>query len=398
MDQAEKMNELRLARAQNFKNVITGKGKVDHIPHFGNFWSWKYYDAGYKFSEALTDYAKMEDAIVSFVDRYPMDSLYETGWRNPILVTGPLGNDNAYIINDETYSISVRDQCFMDDEDYIPLAADPKKYLWETFIPKKFSRFKTENNSELFGSFMNNYLTFGGTMGKIGGEVAARGMVTLADPNGPADYWGFGYEMLFCAMRGMKKLAIDLRRRFDEVVAACEAIDATFAIPRLERGMAAPAGSNPEFCVDMNPVLLAHITLSPKQFEKLYMPQLNRVVKAAVERDKLAYLFVEGSAKRFWDFFRDMPENRFAYHVELDDIFESRDALPNMVMAGGMPSELLGGGTPEECVAYARKLVEEIGGDDHRFIFSEKKMVSFPKDCNRENLKAICEYLNGIQY
>ncbi len=398
MDELDKMNELRLQRAQNFKNVITGKGKIDHIPHFGNFWSWKYYDTGYKFSEALNDYGKMEDAILTFADRYPMDSLYETGWRNPVQITGMLGNGNDYIINDETYSIAIHDQSYMDDEDYKLLAADPKKYLWETFVPKKFSAFKGENNSEVFAAFLNKYLEFGGALGKIGGELAARGMCTLADPNGPADYWGFGFEMLFCIMRGMKKLSIDLRRRPDEVEAACRAIDETFAIPRLERGYAAPAGSNPDFCVDMNPVLLGHVTLSPKQFERFYMPQLNRVKKVAEERDKLGYLFVEGSARRFWDFLRDMPADRFAYHVELDDIFETKEALPNLVMAGGMPSELLGGGTPEENVAYAKKLVEEIGGDSHRFIFSEKKMVSFPKDCNRENLKAVCEYLNGIQY
>ena len=398
MPTMEEMDAMRKGRVQNFKNAITGKGKVDHVPHFGNFWSWKYYDAGYKFSEALNDYSKMEKAIVEFADRYPMDSLYETGWRNPIQVTGLLGNGNDYIINDETYSISIRDQSYMDDEDYKALAEDPKKYLWESFLPKKFGALKSEENSELFGAFLGKYLEFGGALGKIGGELAARGMVTLADPNGPADYWGFGYEMLFCIMRGMKKLSIDLRKRPDEVDAACKAIDETFAIPRLQRGYAAPAGSNPDFCVDMNPVLLAHVTLSPKQFERFYMPQLNRVKKVAEERDKLGYLFVEGSAMRFWDFLRDMPKDRFAYHVELDDVFESAKALPNMIMAGGMPSEILGGGTPEESVAYARKLVEELGGEDHRYIFSERKMVSFPKDCNRENLIAVCEYLNSIKY
>ncbi len=398
MNEMENMNDLRLSRIQNFKNIITGQGNVDHIPHFGNFWSWKYYDAGYKFSEALNDYGKMEKAILEFVDRYKMDSIYETGWRNPIQVTGILGNSNDYIINDETFSISIKDQSYMDDDDYEALAANPKKYLWETFLPKKFPLLKNDPNSEEFQTFLNKYLEFGGVLGKIGGEIAGRGMATLADPNGPADYWGFGYELLFCIMRGMKKLSIDLRRRSDAVDAACQALDETFAIPRLERGLAGPDGSNPEFLVDMNPVLLAHVILSQKQFERFYMPQINRVNRAVTEKDKLVYLFVEGSFERFWDYFRDLPEGHYAYHVELDDIFRSKEALPNMVMAGGMPSNLLGSGTPEECVDYAKKLIDEIGGNDHRFIFSEVKMVSFPKDCNRENLIAICDYLNSIHY
>ncbi len=385
-------------RIQNFKNVITGKGKVDHIPHFGNFWSWKYYDAGYKFSEALYDYDKMKDTMEQFFTRYPMDAVYETGWRNPVQVTGILGNSNDYIIDDDKYSISIKDQSYMDDDDYKKLIANPKKYLWEEFLPKKFNVLQNENNNVDFRKFLDKYLEFGGTMGEIAGMAAGHGIVPFADPNGPADYWGFGYELLFCIMRGMKKLSVDLRRRPDEVQAACEALDETFAIPRLERGYAQPAGSNPNFCVDINPVMLAHIILNPKQFERFYWPQLQRIAKVAEERDKLVYLFVEGSSERFWDFFRELPKDRFVVHCELDDIHKVKEALPNCVPAGGMPTSLLGSGTPEQCVDYAKKLVEEIGGDDHRFIFSEEKMISFPDDCRRENLQAVCEYLNSIHY
>jgi len=398
MADMEAMDALRHARIQNFKNVITGNGPVDHTPHFGNFWSWKYYDAGYKFSEVLFDYSKMEDAIEQFCTRYPMDVLYETGWRNPTQVTSILGNANDYIIDDENYSISIRDQSYMDDDDYAPLIADPKKYLWETFLPKKFNVLDKENNSVDFRKFMDKYLEFGGEMGKIAGMAHAHGCCDFADPNGPADYWGFGYEMLFCIMRGIKKLSVDLRKRPDEVQAACEALDATFAIPRLERGYAAPMGSNPEFCVDMNPVMLAHITLSPAQFERYYWPQIARVAKVAEERDKLVYLFMEGSTKRFWDFFQELPKNRFVLQSELDDIFEMQEALPNVKVAGGMSADLLGRGTPDECVARVKELVERLGGADHRFILSEDKMTSFPNDCKRENLQAICAYLTETKF
>lgn len=138
MADMEAMDKLRLERIQNFKNVITGKGKVDHIPHFCNMFTWKYYDAGYKFSEALFDYDKMYDTMKQFYTRYPVDICYETGFRNPVQVTSVLGNANDYIIDDDTYSLSIKDQSYMADEDYEALIADPKKYLWETFLPKKF--------------------------------------------------------------------------------------------------------------------------------------------------------------------------------------------------------------------------------------------------------------------
>jgi len=398
MADMSKMEELRKSRTQNFKNVISGKGPVDHIPHFGNMWSWKYYDAGYKFSEALLDYNKMSDAIGQFCQRYPMDVVYETGWRNPIQVTGILGNGNDYIIDDDAYSISIRDQSYMEDGDYEKLIANPKKYLWEEFLPKKFSVLKNQNNSVDFRKFMEKYLEFGGKMGEIGALVNSYGCCNFADPNGPADYWGFGYEILFCIMRGIRKLSVDLRRRPEQVAAACQALDETFAIPRLERGMAAPEGSNPDYCVDMNPVMLAHIILNPKQFERYYWPQFERIIKAAKEKDKLVFLFIEGESKRFWDFFQEFPKDRFAILSELDDVYEMKKALPNCVVCGGMTADLLGRGTPEQCVDLTRKLIEDLGGSDHRYIFSTGKMISFPNDCSRENLQAICNYLGSIHY
>ena len=398
MPDVNEMELLRKSRTQNFKNMITGAAPVDHIPQFGNMWSWKYYDAGYTFSEALYDYGKMKDAIEQFCQRYPMDVLYETGWRNPVQVTGILGNGNDYIINDEKYSICINDQSYMDDDDYDKLIADPKKYLWEEFIPKKFSAFKGDGNSVKFQEFLGKYLEFGGTMGEIGAMCNSYGFCNFADPNGPADYWGFGYEILFCIMRGMKKLSLDLRRQPDKVLAACEALDETFAIPRFERGMAGPAGSNPEYCVDMNPVMLAHVILNPKQFEKFYWPQLQRVAKAAEEKDKLVMLFIEGESKRFWEFFQEFPKDHFVLLSELDDPYEMKKALPNVVVGGGMSAELLGTGTPEQCVDKVKQLIDDLGGEDHRYLFSTGKMLSFPKDCNRENLQAICQYLNELKF
>ncbi len=398
MADMEAMDKLRKARIQNFKNVVTGKGKVDHIPHFGNFWSWKYYDAGYKFSEALWDYDKMGCALEQFYKRYPMDVVYENGWRNPVQVTAVLGNENDYIINDELYSISIKDQCYMGDDDYDALIANPKKYLWETFLPNKFTVLKNGNNSVPFHRFFEKYMEFGQKMGEVTQLSHTYGIADFSAPNSGADYWGFGYELLFNIMRGMKKLSIDLRRRPEQVLEACQALDETFALPRMERGYAQASGSDPEYCVDVNPVLLGHVILNPKQFEKYYWPQLQRIAKYAVDKDKLVFLFVEGSAKRFWDFFRELPENRFVILNELDDIREQKKALPNCVMAGGMSSELLGEGTPEQCLAKVKELVEELGGTDHRYVFSEDKMISFPKDCNRENLTVVCNYLNELRF
>ena len=63
---------------------------------------------------------------------------------------------------------------------------------------------------------------------------------------------------------------------------------------------------------------------------------------------------------------------------------------------GGMTTDLLSNGTPEECVAYAKRLCGELGRDGG-FIFSEGKMLSYRNDAKRENMKAVCEFVNNYR-
>lgn len=388
------MEQLRISRTANFKNVISGKGKVDHIPHFGNYWSWKYYDAGYKLSEALTDYNKMEDSVRQFVERYPMDILVETGIRNPVKVTMPLQPTIPYIIDDDRYSLSVHDQAYMEDDEYDELIANPRKYLWEKFLPRKFSVLRNDVNNVDFRDFIMRFLEFGNCMGNMEKIIADHGMASLyrylVVPS--------SYEYLFNWIRGMKDLSIDMHRRPGKVEAAIEALDETFILPKLAEEMNAPAGTDPTKCVDLYCNMPSHVTLSPKQFERFYRPGLERIKTAVRERDRQVFFFSEGSCIRFAEYFRDIPEGHAAILSELDDPREMHKALPNMVICAGPDSDLLANGTPEENIAFAKSLIEDIGGEDHRFIFSPAKMVSFPTDCKRENLLAICNYLNNLKF
>lgn len=389
-------NTLRYERIGLFKNAITGKERNQRIPHFGNLWSWKIADAGLVLSETLHDYDKLEQALRHTYQSYRLDAIYENGWRNPVQVTEFLGS-NAYVFDDAINSIHIDDQCYMEPEDYDALISNPKKFLWETFVPRKYKKMQEHPNSGVFLEFIKKYGELGDFLGKIVDVSRSYGLADMTDLDGPADPWGNGYELLFCSLRGMKGLAMDLRRIPDKVEAAVEALDETFAIPRLEWAKkAGKNGTNPEFCFDINPVLLGHITLSPKQFERFYWPHLKRTVAAAEEMDKLVYIFAEGDSQRFWDFFQEFPENRVALHCELNDIFEQKKMLSNITPAGGMPISLLGNATPDECVAYAKKLIDEIGSDG-RYIFSEDKMISFKSDCKSENLKAVCDFVSDYR-
>ena len=104
-------------------------------------------------------------------------------------------------------------------------------------------------------------------------------------------------------------------------------------------------------------------------------------------------IFTEGSILRFAEYFADYPKGLLTFHLEQDDPFEFRKALPNVAIMGGMTTDLLSNGTPEECVAYAKRLCDELGRDGG-FIFSENKMLSYRNDAKPENMLAVCNFVN----
>jgi len=184
-------DELRHERISLFKDTITGNNPK-RMPYFGNIWSWKTIDAGFGLGDALYDYATMEKVLRHFAETYRIDCVYEYGWRNPVQVTGVLGNAE-YIIDEKEKTINIPDQCFMEEDDYDALIADPKKFLWETFIPRKSKYLQNKPNSDTFRNFLGKYGEFGAAMGGFYAMLTGEyGLADLTPPFKAFDYFGHG--------------------------------------------------------------------------------------------------------------------------------------------------------------------------------------------------------------
>lgn len=94
----------------------------------------------------------------------------------------------------------------------------------------------------------------------------------------------------------------------------------------------------------------------------LTMAQLKEGAKdMAVAKQKRIYIFAESTLLRFAEFFEEVPKGTLLVHLEQDDPLEFRKRLPNIAVAGGMPTSLLGGGTKEDCINHARKMIDGMG-------------------------------------
>ena len=378
MDAKELMKE----RHEIFDDAMRRK-EPKRVPLMSSVNTWRIFDAGHTLSEALNDYELMEEIVTSCHEKYPFDGYTDFGNRNPIRITDAMGG-SLYVIDDEAGSVNYLDKEPMPAEDYPLFIKNMSKYLFERFIP---GRFKLEGPKDAIPKLRDaakEMLEFKKSTAHIQDIMAEKyGALfrTHVRYNAPV-------EFMFNYIRGFKGIAIDMRRNKEQLKEALDMLDQTLYPSFIEK---MDTMDTARFYSDTCTTLLAHASMSPKQFEEFYWPYLKKALEAVFERDKTIWIFVEESLARFLPFFMDLPDGAMATHLDNEDIYSIKQQVGDkFCLSGGFPTTLLGNGTPQECSDYAKKLIDDFapGGG---FIFGIDKMLSFKNDAKSENLKALCD-------
>ncbi len=376
---------------------------VDRVPNLSNFYTWKVFDCGVDLELATTELDEMRKVQIEFHERYDFDAYFDSfGNRNDFKLQNLVGGGNHRIDN-ETGSIYIEDHQLMEEDEYGEFMADPMKFMWE----KAFRRYAPNLTINMYRAAMGEFLKWGG----YSAEMPQYFMMTYGVlPFPPAVLPPF--EQVLTTYRGIKGASLDIRKRPDEVQALCDMLyasvksnidkNATAADEAGARSVnnantlgQASLGAFDALLTSLSVALMAHTILSPKQFERFYWKYLKDICDTLIDSDKSLFMYIEGSLAHLTDFFRDLPKGFAIMHLEQDDVREFRKILPNICLAGGMPTTLLGGkvpggSTPKDCAEYAKALIEDMGNG---FILSQDKMVSYKNDCRRDNLLAVCEYV-----
>jgi hypothetical protein len=369
-------------KLQKFRDAIQFK-KTKTAPNLSFVDSWQFYDSSYTFKECFYDYEKRKDAIREFHNRYNFDAYVETSARNAYPFTDALGG-GGYQLNIETGGVNVIDKPVIFPEDYEEYAKDPVKT-----VRKVFQRKYPNITTPMFRDAILQFLPFGQygiEIRKVFEDEFHRPLLhdlkkLISSP----------IEMLNSGWRGVKGVPLDIRRHKDQLKVFLEAHWQMTGRPALKKIL---EDDNQTVITDSYISLLAHSFMSVSQFAELYWPYMKEAIDAIVAAGKTVCINCENTLLRFAEFFEEIPKGTAVVEIEMDDIFEVRKRLPNLCLAGGMKVELLGYGTPQQCVDYAKKLIDEMGPG---FILSQNKMVSFPNDCRRENLLAVNEFVRNYQ-
>ncbi len=192
------------------------------------------------------------------------------------------------------------------------------------------------------------------------------------------------YDLLGDFFRGTKGMMLDIYRRPDTVIKACEKI-----LPlEIEKGVNSARRSGGKLVF-----IALHKGLdgfmSTEQFNKFYWPTLRDLTIALINEGLIPYLFWEGNCTSRLEFIRDIPPGKAIYRFEATDMMKAKDMLGDRVcIRGNVPISLLATGSEDDVRSYCKTLIDYVGRDGG-FIMDAAAHVTEAKP---ENLRAMFEF------
>ena len=99
--------------------------------------------------------------------------------------------------------------------------------------------------------------------------------------------------------------------------------------------------------------------MSIDKYEKHYWPTLKRMIEAAVKADLTPIVFCEGTYNTRLDCITDVPKGKVIYNFEDVDWAEAKRIVgPYAAIGGGVDTQTLMNGSPEQVEAVTRKALD----------------------------------------
>jgi uroporphyrinogen-III decarboxylase len=164
------------------------------------------------------------------------------------------------------------------------------------------------------------------------------------------------FDFLADFFRGTKGILLDMYRRPEVVIKACDKV-----LPfLLERAIVpAKASGNPRVFIPLHKG--SDGALSREQYLRFYWPTLRGLMLALIDEGLYPCPFFEGEYTSRLDIIKDMPPGKTCYKFESVDMVKAREVLgEGIAIRGGVPASLLVTGTPALVREHVRRLMETV--------------------------------------
>jgi len=184
--------------------------------------------------------------------------------------------------------------------------------------------------------------------------------------------------------RGMRGVMLDMYRRPEKLLAACDKMLPIMLRLGISR---AKASGNPRVLIPIHKGLDSF--MSPAQFKTFFWPTLQKLINGLIAADLTPNVFWEGDCTSRLEIIADIPRGKAIYAFERTDIFKAKAVLGGQVcIRGNVPSSILCTGTPQDVRDYCKKLIEGVGRNGG-FIMDAANSLDEEKP---ENVHALIDY------
>lgn len=332
--------------------------------------------------DGMHDFGPAAEAFIDFTLTFQPDAMVAPLFATlPAKVFQSVGYElflmPGYGVPKDAY-YQFNDREWMLPEEYDSFIADPSDYLLRTYLPRiatgltGLSKLGTVLDPAMIISSMGFFATWAdpevqaslerllaagreaqvwfGKLGEVVGRLLSEGFPPFF-PNAtfaPFDYLGD-------SLRGTKPILMDMYRRPEKVIAACDRL-----APLMVRWVTEKTNpdSFPGVFIPLHKG--ADGFMSDEQFRTFYWPSLLKVIHGLNEEGFMPVLFAEGAyGSRLEILAEDLPWAKTVWYFDRTDMARAKKTVGKVAcIQGNVPLSLLHAGTPDEVTRYCRNLIE----------------------------------------
>jgi uroporphyrinogen-III decarboxylase len=192
------------------------------------------------------------------------------------------------------------------------------------------------------------------------------------------------FDTLSDFFRGMKGTMLDLYRRPEKVVQACEKL-LPFMIEMAVNGTRATG--NPRVFIPIHWGL--DNFMSKEQFDRFFWPTLRDLMHTLIKEGLNPCPLWEGNCTTRLETIKDIPAGKACYAFEATDMVKAKEILGDTVcIRGNVPLSIMATGTPDQVRVYCKKLIDTVakGGG---YIMDTSTGLD---DAKPENVRALFDF------
>jgi hypothetical protein len=270
---------------------------------------------------------------------------------------------------------------YMKPEDYDALIADPSDFWQRIYLPRILGAMEPFRNLLPFASVIENVNVPGYVsryadpavqaafqkMFRAGEEVvawqqktmqAARKLQSLGYPGAGGGFCLAPFDALGDTLRGTRGIITDMFKRPEKLLQALERMTPLM----IRMGLTgARLGGAPIVGIPLHKG--ADGWMSEEQFKTFYWPSLLKVIQGLNAEGCVVRPFAEGGYNTRLEVIRaDLSKGKTTWHFDFTDMARAKEIIGDVAcIQGNVPAALIHTGTPDDVVAYCRKLIETAG-------------------------------------